>query len=113
MQTGLASDIGQGALIEEIRCEQEPLLMAELGQGLCNGHWQAIVCCRRICLRIRSKVSPMLNLFIETDILGMEAAAIDVLPREHGAEPAFEGAAAHVVVELRDAVTLARGDSVK
>jgi len=51
----------------------------------------------------------MVDLLIETDVRGMDAAAVNVPPREHGAEPAFERAAAHVVIELRDAAAFAVG----
>src|ERR1700691_3259232 len=87
--------------------------MRKVGERLRNGRGKTTIRSRGDWLRVLCEANPVLNLLIETHVFGMGAAAINVLPREHGTKPALQGSAARVVVELGDAPAFAVWDPVK
>jgi hypothetical protein len=96
----LAANVGQGSLIKIIGYEEKSILAAKFGERLRDSLGNAIVRDWDRGCRICRKADASLDLLIEAHVFGMRAATVYMLLCKHGSEPAFEGTAPSVIVEL-------------
>lgn len=109
----LARELGQGALVQIPGREEEAVFGGEFAEGLVDGGGETGIGCGCVGFRRRREADAGLDLLFEADTFRIRPAAVDVVLGEDGAEPTFERATAHVVVELRDAAAFAVRDAVE
>ena len=108
-----ARNFGQGSFIEVVRAQDRTVFPGKEGESFIGSQRETrIGASDRLRIR-RAKLRTLLGLFVEADQPLRSAIAVDVLLRQHRAQPAFERSAAGVRGKLRNALSLARSGSVE